>query len=186
MVSERGFHGNPSGIDAEVISRDVPILFVKGQAAEVITPGASSFQFLIADSGIPSSTASVVGDVSQAYKRDEVRYAAIFREMGDLAVAGRAALETGTPRMLGRLMTRAHKLLQEIAVSSARLDALADAAMSAGAAGAKLSGAGRGGNVIAVLNSPADRAAVRHALTSAGAVDVCAECLEPAAVEAKR
>lgn len=186
MVSERGFHGNPSGIDAEVISRDKPILFVKGQAAEVITPGASSFQFLVANSGIPSSTASVVGDVSQAYKRNEVRYAAIFREMADLAIAGRAALERGTPRMLGRLMTRAHKLLQDIEVSTAALDALVDAALAAGAAGAKLSGAGRGGHVVAVLDSSSDAAAVRHALVSAGAVDVCVECLDPVAVEAKR
>jgi mevalonate kinase len=186
MISERGFHGNPSGIDAAVIARDEPVLFTKGRGVMPVRPAGAAFRFLIANSGIPSSTASVVGDVARDREANRERYEAIFREMGDLAVAGKGALESGGVAALGNLMNRAHELLREIGVSTAKLDAMADGALRAGAAGAKLSGAGRGGNAIALLQSQADESAVREAFQEAGAVDICVERLEPAVSEATR
>ncbi len=185
MISERGFHGNPSGIDAEVIARNEPVLFIKGKGAASVRLGQASFRFVVANSGIASSTASVVGDVGKAYRKMQARYNAIFSQMGDLAVIGRDALERGAADRLGPLMSRAHELLREIDVSSPKLDALVEAAMGAGALGAKLSGAGRGGNVIALLKSQADERSVRDALVGAGATDICVESLGLAAREGK-
>ena len=80
----------------------------------------------------------------------------------------RRSIEHGKPELLGELMDHNHALLQSLAVSSLELDKLVDAARKAGALGAKLSGSGRGGNMIALVEQ--DKAeAVANALISAGA-----------------
>ena len=70
--------------------------------------------------------------------------------------------------MLGELMNKNHSLLQELTVSSPELDQLVEAARNAGALGAKLSGGGRGGNVIALVQ-PEIAEAVSSSLKEAGA-----------------
>jgi mevalonate kinase len=83
----------------------------------------------------------------------------------------RQAIESGDIEQLGRLMTRNHGYLRVLTVSSPELDALVQAALDAGALGAKLSGGGRGGNMIALVTAET-KAAVRAALLSAGAKQV--------------
>ena len=68
-------------------------------------------------------------------------------------------------------MDRNHALLQEIGVSCPELDALVAAARAAGATGAKLSGGGRGGNMIALVTGET-APQVADALRVAGAVRV--------------
>ena len=70
---------------------------------------------------------------------------------------------------LGPLMERNHSLLQEMGVSSPALDRLCQAARQAGALGAKLSGGGRGGNMIALVQPDAAQQ-MAEALLRAGAV----------------
>jgi mevalonate kinase len=77
-------------------------------------------------------------------------------------------IEGGQPEMLGPLMNENHAALREMGVSCAELDALVGAAMAGGAPGAKLSGGGRGGNMIALV-TPRTEAAVTEALLRAGA-----------------
>ena len=72
---------------------------------------------------------------------------------------------------LGPLMDENHRLLREMGVSSPELEALTDTARRAGAAGAKLSGGGRGGNMIALVTSES-AGEVAQALTAAGAARV--------------
>ena len=62
-------------------------------------------------------------------------------------------LEIGVPQQIGPLLTQNHRILAEMGVSSPRLDELVDTAIKAGALGAKLSGGGIGGNVIALVNT---------------------------------
>lgn len=70
--------------------------------------------------------------------------------------------------LLGELMFQNHMLLQQLTVSSPELDALVESATHAGALGAKLSGGGRGGNVIALVE-PDLTDAVSSSLQNAGA-----------------
>ena len=70
--------------------------------------------------------------------------------------------------MLGELMDHNHEFLQQMTVSSPELDVLVYAARKAGALGAKLSGGGRGGNMIALVD-PASAESVAEGLMSAGA-----------------
>ena len=103
-----------------------------------------------------------------AWQRSPGRYDDLFDRIAALVLAAREAIERGETLPLGEGMNRNHGLLQEMGVSSPVLDGLVRAALDAGACGAKLSGGGRGGNVIALVD-PACREGVREALAAAGA-----------------
>jgi mevalonate kinase len=92
----------------------------------------------------------------------------VFDEIGEIAKSAKEKIENGEWQSLGALMDANHALLQRLTVSSPELDHLTDVARQSGADGAKLSGGGRGGNLIALVSS--DKAAhIAEALLSAGA-----------------
>jgi mevalonate kinase len=169
--TEKLLHGTPSGIDNTVIAYGQPVYFVKGQRPEPFTV-AWPFPLLIADTGRPSPTKTTVGDVRAAWQQAPERYEPIFRAMGDIAREARVLIETPkfseTFEVLGELMNRNHQLLRELNVSSPELETLLEAARASGALGAKLSGGGRGGNLIA-LPALGKEERVRAALEKAGA-----------------
>ncbi len=169
--TEKLLHGTPSGIDNTVIAYGQPVYFIKGQPPQPFTV-AQPFQLLIADTGLPSPTRIAVGDVRTAWQTEPERFEALFRAVGEIVRAAREVIETlkvsETFRVLGDLMNRNHDLLREMTVSCAELEALVASARRAGALGAKLSGGGRGGNMIALV-APETEAAVRAALGAAGA-----------------
>ncbi len=168
--SEMAYHGTPSGIDNTVIAYGRPLWFVRGQPPAFI--GISgAMTLLIADSGIRSPTLETVGDVRSARTHDPELYDALFAAIGDVAHRLRAALEAGNGAEVGRLLNANHALLAKLGVSSPALERLVAAARTAGALGAKLSGGGRGGNVIALV-TPESAPAVAAALAAAGAVRV--------------
>jgi mevalonate kinase len=163
---ERIHHGTPSGVDNTVIAFERPILFRRGADPQFVHPG-SVCHFLIAYSGIRGETRSAVAGVRERREREPALYDNLFREIGSLAEDGCDALQSGDSRRLGRDMNNCHGLLQAIGVSLPALDQLTDAARAAGALGAKLSGAGAGGNVL-VLANPERREEILAALQSAG------------------
>ena len=164
---EKLHHGTPSGIDNTVIAFEMPIYFVRGQPIETFRV-AHAFALAIADTGIASPTKIAVGDVRRAWEQDRARYESLFDEIGAIARAARAAIEHGEVDALGDLMNTNQMLLRKIGVSSPEIETLVNAALRAGARGAKLSGAGRGGNVIALVDATTqDR--VERALWDAGA-----------------
>jgi mevalonate kinase len=126
------------------------------------------FRIVIGDTGIPSPTAVAVGDVRQVWIADRLTYEGIFDEIGRISEQARLAIEGGKVQALGPLMDENHRHLQRIGVSSRELDLLVEAARGAGASGAKLSGAGRGGNMIALVE-PDGAASVADALQKTGA-----------------
>jgi len=76
------------------------------------------------------------------------------------------------------LMNQNHELLQEMTVSSRELDGLIESARTAGALGAKLSGGGRGGNMIALVR-PETASAVARSLKEAGAMNTIITTINP-------
>lgn len=168
--SEVAYHGTPSGIDNTVIAHGRPLWFVRGRPPSFITIGGP-LTLLIADSGIRSPTLETVADVRAARERRPAAYDAIFAAIGAVAHSLRAALEAGNATEVGRLLNTNHALLADLGVSSPTLEQMVRAARTAGALGAKLSGGGRGGNVIALV-APTSAAAVERALAAAGALRV--------------
>jgi mevalonate kinase len=164
---ERLHHGTPSGIDNTVIAYERPVYFVRGQRPETFAVG-QTLALVIADTGLASSTKEVVGAVRRAWQESKDRYEDLFDRIGALVQQARRAIERGDLEQVGCIMDENHRLLQEMGVSSPRLDALVEAARRQGALGAKLSGAGRGGNVIALV-SPEQGENLHQELLSAGA-----------------
>ncbi len=182
--TEQILHGAPSGIDNTVIAYGQPVYFVKGQPPVPFTV-AQPFRLLIGDTGLASPTKIAVGDVRAGWQKEPERYEQIFRAIGDISQQARAVIEapqtlqvSETLRVLGDLMNRNHALLQQLDVSSAELDALVSAARDAGALGAKLSGGGRGGNMLALVTDDTEQA-VRAALERAGAKEVIGTIVRP-------
>lgn len=164
---ERIHHGTPSGIDNTVVSYARSVYFIKGQPPQPLKV-ARPFWLVIADTGVRSPTRVAVGDVRRAWEANRSRYEAIFDEIAAVVAEARAALATGANARLGSLMARNHESLRALGVSSPELEHLIDAAYRAGAQGAKLVGAGRGGNLIALV-SAGQAQAVAAALREAGA-----------------
>ena len=164
---EKLHHGTPSGIDNTVITYAKPVYFIKGQSVETFAVG-KPFTIVIGDTGIPAPTKESVGDVRNLWLKDKASFENLFDEIGQIALKARNLIEKGKPELLGELMDRNHALLQDITVSSPELDQLVLAARAAGAIGAKLSGGGRGGNMIALVEL-AKAESVASALITAGA-----------------
>lgn len=164
---EKLHHGTPSGIDNTVIAYDRPVYFIKGQPIETFKAG-KPFTLVIGDTGISALTKESVGDVRRLWMESPARFEIYFDEIAQIVLIARRSIESGHPEMLGGLMDQNHELLQKLTVSSPELDRLMEAARRAGALGAKLSGGGRGGNMIALVE-PHTAEAVAQALKTAGA-----------------
>jgi mevalonate kinase len=164
---EKIYHGAPSGIDNSVITYAQPIYFIKGKPIRYLNL-AQQLTLVIADTGIATPTSQTVGDVRTAWQQDTQRYEAIFDQIGAIAATARQAIQSGDLPKIGELMNDNHHLLQSLQVSNVDLDYLVRVARDSGALGAKLSGGGRGGNMLA-LSPPAMSAAITRALLKAGA-----------------
>jgi mevalonate kinase len=167
---EKVHHGTPSGIDNTVIVYEQAVYFVREKTLETIS-NAKPLSLLVADTGQAALTKVAVGDLRKLYEADRKVIKPLLESVGKLVKIAREAMKYGDIPLLGKLMLDNHALLQKLTVSSPELDKLVDAAMNAGAIGAKLSGGGRGGNMI-VLIQPETKDAITKALKAAGAVRV--------------
>ncbi len=174
---EKIHHGSPSGIDNSVIAFDKPVFFVKGHPIETLNP-VLPLDLLIGDTGIYAPTSQSVGDVKLLFHNHPELYQPIIDQVGEIAREARACIENGLPESLGKLMIENHQLLRRLTVSCGELDRLVEAAIQNGAIGAKLSGGGRGGNMIALV-TPENAGAVRQALLAAGAKAVYGTTVMP-------
>lgn len=165
--TEKLFHGTPSGIDNTTVVFEQPVYFCQGQPIRTLKVGRP-FWLAIADTGVPSLTKVAVADVRAALEREPERYGRLFDEIGMVADRGRRAIEEGRTESLGPLMDENQDLLRRLDVSSPELEALIAAARRGGAQGAKLSGGGRGGNMIALVQA-ADADRVQAECLAAGA-----------------
>jgi len=164
---EREFHGTPSGIDNTVVVYERAIWFVRGQSPALLAV-RQPFDLVVADTGIRASTKDAVSGVHALLAADPEGTRPVLEQIGALAQLAREAIARGDIQALGPLMDENHRLLQRLTVSSAELDTLVTTAHDAGAWGAKLSGGGRGGNMIA-LCPPGAELEITAALLDAGA-----------------
>lgn len=167
---EKLYHGTPSGVDNTVIVYETPVYFVRNQPIQKLKVN-TPITLLIGDTGKASLTKIAVGDVRTLYDREPVRVHLLFEQIGDIVRNAHTALLVGDMINLGHLMNENHACLQQLTVSSPELDHLVDSALQAGALGAKLSGGGRGGNMIA-LTTPQQAPKIQTALMKAGASHV--------------
>jgi mevalonate kinase len=150
----RSYHGTPSGIDNTAATFGGIIWFQRDPAGgephfEQIQL-KSPVEIVIASSGITASTSKVVADVKRMKEEKPKWFDQILKDYQELAQAARQGLQEFDLRLVGLLMNQNHNLLIEIGVSCDELEELVGVARQAGAWGAKLTGTGRGGNMIAL------------------------------------
>ena len=168
QMAEQVAHGRPSGLDAAATSSPSPIRF-QGGRMRPLTQRIEDAQLVIADSGVHGRTREAVGGLRERYQADPDGIGPLINSLGALAQVGIAALDDGDAPALGSAMDRAHEVLAELGLSLPVLDRLTAASRAAGALGAKLTGGGLGGCVIALADSAETADAVASALRDAGA-----------------
>ncbi len=148
---EKGYHGNPSGIDNTASTFGGLIWFEKGENIIMDTISIPApIEIVMGNTGKVANTSAAVEGVRSRKEKNPGKYDEIFDRAENIAYLARNALKNEDHRELGKLMNENHKLLQQIEVSSRELDFLVKLARDNGAIGAKLTGGGLGGNMIAL------------------------------------
>ncbi|RYG74162.1 mevalonate kinase [Lentibacillus lipolyticus] len=151
-ISERYAHGEPSGIDTLTITSELPVWYEKEQPIDRIEP-KGDFYFIVADSGRMADTRSAVESVAKLIKSAPKRIQTKLDRLGDITHRARHALESASKHLLGQMLNEAQKELEALGVSDAGLNRLIYFAQQEGALGAKLTGGGNGGCVIALARN---------------------------------
>ncbi len=147
-AGEAQFHDRPSGIDVALSQCGGMARY--DRLGGLVPLNVPPLSLVVGLSGVQRSTAVQVANVASKMTSDQGQTATAIAEMGDRAKEGIAALRNGDMETLGRCMSACHEALGIIGVGLPRLDAMVEVAMDAGALGAKLTGAGGGGAMIAL------------------------------------
>lgn len=148
--AEKVVHGQPSGIDNTIVVEGGVIVYSKKEGYRRINVEMNGGTLVIADTGIRRRTGDVVMDVLEKYKRHPQLFKSLYNTAEKLVEEAEQALGRGDLEALGELMDVNQGLLYSIGVSNERIERLLHTARNTGALGAKLTGAGRGGSIIAL------------------------------------
>jgi len=167
FASEKLAHGTPSGIDNTLSCYGTPMLFRNSGSLEVeVLPLDEMPPLVVGFSRAAGPTHEQVAGVKARFDQDESGYNAVFDQIDDISKAGAKALVAKQYQKLGSLMNLCHGLLNAIQVSTPDLENMVSIARENGAMGAKLTGAGGGGSIVALC--PGTEDVVRSALHQAG------------------
>lgn len=151
-ISETYAHGQPSGIDALTITANSPVWFEKNYPIRYLSL-KEDLHFIVADSGRVGDTKTSVDSVTNLLKSAPRRIQRKLERIGELTHQAKHALEKAGKHLLGQLLNEAQKELEYLGVSDAGLNRLIYFARQEGALGAKLTGGGNGGCIIALAQN---------------------------------
>lgn len=167
LAWERVFHGNPSGIDNAMAIAGGLAEYVRGQGIERIR-ARSPVTLVIGDSGQPCSTKITVDTVARQHEKNRERMEKHFDAIAVIVRNARLALEAGDLPALGQLFDMNQSLLAGMLVSTSTLEEMIGAAREAGALGAKLTGGGGGGCMIALAANHECAEKIQNAIEALG------------------
>lgn len=156
LEAEKHFHGTPSGLDHTTVVFEGVLLFQQGRPPRRIVSPAP-FELVVLDSGGERQTGAMVAGVRERLKASPALIQSLLESIREDVEQAVIALESGDLNALGQRMNHNQLQLQALGVSTPRLEALVTLAREAGALGAKLSGAGGGGVVVALALTGAHR-----------------------------
>jgi len=170
--AEKAYAGTPSGIDNTAATYGGLIWFKRNLSGGPNTIEKLSIrepvEIVMGNTGIVADTKEMVAGVAERKERNPEKYNPLFKQAGELALTARKALEDFDLRGVGRLMNKNHRLLQEIEVSCKELDYLVNLAIEQGAFGAKLTGGGGGGCMVALTPTKELQESVATAMEKEG------------------
>jgi len=177
--SEKVAHGNPSGLDNTLACYGKPLVYRAGDPPLVeLLNIREPIPAVIGMSGFEGLTAKTVGRVREAWKKDQQLYERIFDQIDALVLRSVQAIQDGDIKLLGELMNINHGMLNALQVSTPELEQLVDIARENGALGAKLTGGGGGGSIIAVCDE-SDQDQIVNAIRAAGYQAMAVKLGEP-------
>jgi len=152
---EKGYHGTPSGIDNTAATFGGLIWYKREGASHLMEHMRLKrpVEIVMGNTGLVADTKIVVGGVKERKEKQPEKYGRIFKNAEQLAHDARKQLEAFNLEKVGGYMDENHTLLQQIEVSCPELDALVDLARDNGAFGAKMTGTGKGGYMVALTPS---------------------------------
>lgn len=165
-------HMNPSGLDAKTCLSDQPIRFIKNVGFTELEMNLSAY-LVIADTGVYGHTREAI-QVVQSKGKDALPF---LHDLGELTQQAEDAIRRKDAERLGQILSQAHLHLKEIGVSSPEADSLVETAMRHGALGAKMSGGGLGGCIIALVANLGQAQELAKRLEEKGAVQTWIESL---------
>jgi len=170
--AEKAYAGTPSGIDNTAATYGGLLWFKRNLSGGPDTIEKLSIrkpvEIVIGNTGIVADTKEMVAGVAARKKGNPEKYNQLFKQAEDLAFTARKTLEEFDLRKVGKLMNENHRLLQEIEVSCKELDYLVNLAREQGAFGAKLTGGGGGGCMVALTPTKELQEAVATAMEKEG------------------
>lgn len=162
------FHGDPSGLDHTTVALGGCVYFrrARGDAPSVFrrVPLPAQVHLAVGVTARAGNTRQLVSRLKARAQTDPRAFAPVFDAIGALADEGARALEAGDWPRLGVLFDVNHGLVNALGVSTLACELMVSRARDAGALGAKLTGAGGGGAVIAMCEGEAHARAVASAL----------------------
>jgi len=181
MAWERVFHGNPSGVDAAVAALGGILLFERDGDMSVVQPiqPGTSLLLVIGHSGLASSTRTMVESVARQRTNQAEVVAKTFDAIAAVVRNARLAIEAGDVRALGKLLDMNQMLLAGLLLSTQEIESMVATARAEGALGAKLTGAGGGGCVVALVETRAVAERVLSAWKAAGKASFIAQVSAP-------
>ena len=148
---ELGYHGKPSGIDNTAATFGGLLWYQKGNPPKFEKmKSAGPIEIVMGNTGLIGDTKKLVLGVQERKEKNQEKYNPLFEEAEQIALKAKEAFAKGNIEELGKLMNRNHKLLQAIEVSHPKLEELIEIAREKGAIGAKMTGGGGGGYMIAL------------------------------------
>lgn len=158
--AEKVVHGKPSGIDNTVATYGGVIAYRKGEGFIPLKAELNGVRLVLADSGVPRNTGEMVKRVLELKNTYPSVLEPLYHAAGRLVVEAARRLEEGDYESLGRLMNVNHGFLSAIGVSTLELEKLVYTARRAGALGSKLTGAGGGGFIVALVTAEKEKEVV--------------------------
>ena len=165
-------HMNPSGLDAKTCLSDQPIRFIKNVGFEELAMDLSAY-LVIADTGVYGHTREAI-QVVESKGKEALPF---LYALGELTQQAEEAIKHKDAEKLGEILSGAHENLKEIGVSSQEADSLVETAIHHGALGAKMSGGGLGGCIIALAANLEQAQELAQGLEEKGAVQTWIESL---------
>ena len=165
-------HMNPSGLDAKTCLSDQPIRFIKNVGFEELAMDLSAY-LVIADTGVYGHTREAI-QVVESKGKEALPF---LYALGELTQQAEEVIKARDAVKLGEILTKAHENLKEIGVSSLEADTLVETALHHGALGAKMSGGGLGGCIIALVADYHQAQDLAERLEEKGAIQTWIESL---------
>ena len=175
LAWEKVFHGNPSGIDSAAAAIGGIRFFQKGVAPSPIV-ARDPLLLVVGLSGERASTKSMVDAVARQRERAPTRVDQAMDAIAALVTNAKMAIEHGKFEDLGKMMDLNHSLLASMMLSTAALEEMCAVARHAGAYGAKLTGSGGGGAMIALVRDHEIAARVESELRALGKESFTVRC----------